>query len=166
MGDGVGADVHAGGDLVVVQPLGDEAGHDPLGTGQAVPPGDGPVGERGPVAAADAELTQPPPDTGLVAVGPDLAVPAECFLQVVDRPLPVAVAAVQDAEVFCRGGPGPRIWMPRGCLGEPVRVTAGQAPDVGRRRGQGRDPGMGVRQVPGGARGARPAPGRPQPACC
>ena len=38
----VGADVHAGGDLVVVQSLGDEAGDGLLGVGQAVPSGDGP----------------------------------------------------------------------------------------------------------------------------
>jgi hypothetical protein len=69
MGDGVGADVHAGGDLVVVQSLGDQAGDGLLGAGQAVPPGDRPGGGRGPVAAADAELAQPAPDAGLVAVG-------------------------------------------------------------------------------------------------
>ena len=86
----MGADVHARGDLVVVQSLGDDAGDGLLGVGQAVPPGDGPGGRRGPVAAADAELAQPPPDAGLVAVGADLAVSAECFLQVVDRLLPIA----------------------------------------------------------------------------
>jgi len=56
VGDGVGADVHAGGDLVVVQSLGDLAGHGLLGAGQAVPPGYGPGGSRAPVALADAEL--------------------------------------------------------------------------------------------------------------
>jgi hypothetical protein len=54
------------------------------------------------VTAADAELAQPPPDTGLVAVGADLVVSAECFLQVADRPIPVAMPAVQDTEVLGR----------------------------------------------------------------
>src|SRR5215469_11913523 len=117
VGDGMGADVHAGGDLVVVQTLGDEAGHGLLSAGQAVPPGDGPVGRRGPVAAADAELTQPPPDAGLVAAGADLAVPAQCLLQVVNRPLPVALAAVQDTEVLRRRGPGPWIRVLAGGVG-------------------------------------------------
>ena len=85
MGDGVRADVHAGGDLFVVQSLGDEAGDDLLGIGQALPPGDGPGRRRAPVAAADAEPTQSPPDAGLVAVGANLAASAECLLQVVDR---------------------------------------------------------------------------------
>jgi hypothetical protein len=67
--DGVGADIHAGGDLVVVESLGDEAGDGLLGAGQALPPGDRPGGGRAPVAAADAELAQPPPDAGLVTVG-------------------------------------------------------------------------------------------------
>ena len=74
MGDSVGADVHAGGDLVVVQPFGDQAGDGSLGFGQAVPPGDGPGGGRAPVTAADAEPAQPSPDAGLVTVGADLAV--------------------------------------------------------------------------------------------
>ena len=38
VGDTVGADVHAGGDLIVVQSLGDQVGHGLLGAGQAVPP--------------------------------------------------------------------------------------------------------------------------------
>src|SRR5262249_17542275 len=42
VGDGVGADVHAGGDLVVVQSLGDQGGDRLLGLSQAVPSGDGP----------------------------------------------------------------------------------------------------------------------------
>src|SRR6516225_3787166 len=66
MRDGVGADVHAGGDLVVVQSLGDELGDGLLSVGQAVPSGDGPGGGRAPVTAADAELAKPPPDAGLV----------------------------------------------------------------------------------------------------
>ena len=80
VGDGVGADVHAGGDLVVVQSVGDQAGDGLLGGGQAVPSGDGPGGSRGPVASADAELAQPPPDAGLVTVGTGLEVSAERFL--------------------------------------------------------------------------------------
>ena len=154
MGDGVGADVHAGGDLVVVQALGDEAGDGLLGVGQAVPPGDGPGGGRAPVAAADAELAQPPPDAGLVADGTDLAVPAECVLQVVDRLIPVAFPAVQDAKVFRGGGPGPRIGVLRGGFSQAARVAAGQAPAVGRGGSQRREPRVGVRQGLGGAGGA------------
>ena len=107
-----------------------------------------------PVAAADAELAQPPPDAGLVAVGADLAVSAERFLQAADRLIPVALAGVQDAEVFGGGGPGPRVGVLRGGLGQAGRVAAGQAPAVGRGRGQGREPRVGVRQGLGGAGGA------------
>src|SRR6516162_6911162 len=120
----MGADVHSGGDLVVVQSLGDEPGDGLLGVGQAVPSGDGPGGGRAPVAAADAELAQPPPDAGLVAAGTDLAVSVECVLQVTDGLIAVALPAVQDAEVFCRGRPGPRIGMLRGGLGQAGRVAA------------------------------------------
>ena len=52
------------------------------------------------MAAADAELAQPPPDAGLVAVGAGLAVSAERSLQVVDCLVPLAVAGVQHAEVM------------------------------------------------------------------
>src|SRR5215468_7174604 len=61
VGDGMGAYVHAVGDLVVVQSLGDEPGHGLLGVGEAVPAGDGPGGGCGPVAAADAELARSAP---------------------------------------------------------------------------------------------------------
>src|SRR6185437_2980686 len=124
-----------------------------LSVGQAAPPGDGPGGRRGPVAAADAELAQPPPDTGLIALGAYLAVFAECFLQVANRLLPVALPAVQDAEVFCCGGPGPRIGVLRGGLAQAGRVAAGKAPAVGRSRSQGREPRVGVREALGGAGG-------------
>ena len=76
------------------------------------------------MAAADAELAQPAPDAGLVAVGADLAVSAECVFEVADSLVPVAVPAVQDAEVFGRGGPGPRIGVLRGGLGQAGRVAA------------------------------------------
>ena len=76
------------------------------------------------MAAADAELAQPPPDAGLVAVGTDLTVSAECFLQVVDCLIPVAMPAVQDAEVFRGGGPGPGIGVLGGGLGQAVWVAA------------------------------------------
>ena len=72
----------------------------------------------------------------------------------VDRLIPVASPAVQDAEVFCRGGRGPRIGVLRGGLGQAGRVAAGQAPAVCRRGGQGREPRVGVRQGLGGAGGA------------
>ena len=154
VGDGVGADVHAGGDLAVVQSLGDQAGHGLLGAGQAVPPGDGPGGGVAPVASADAELAQPPPDAGLVTVGADLAVFAKCVFQVTDGLIPVALPSVQDAEVFGGGGPGPGIGVLRGGLGQAGRVAAGEAPAVGRGGGQGREPGVVVGQGLGGAGGA------------
>ena len=144
VGDGVGADVHAGGDLAVVQSLSDQAGDGLLGAGQAAPPGDGPEGSRAPVASADAELAQPPPDAGLVTVGTDLAVLAKCVFQVTDDLIPVALASVQDAQVFGGGGPGPGIGVLRGGLGQAVRVAAGEAPAVGRGGGQGRELRVGV----------------------
>jgi len=106
------------------------------------------------VAAADAELAQPPPDAGLVAVGTDLAVSAECVLQVADGLVLVALPAMQYAEVFCGGGPGPRIGVLRGGFGQAGRVAARQAPAVGRGGGQRREPRVGFRQVLGGAGGA------------
>src|SRR5580704_17241759 len=154
MGNGVGADVHAGGDLVIIQPLGNQAGDGLLGVSQAVPSGDGPDGGRAPVTAADAEPAQPPPDAGLVAVGTDLAVAAECVLQVADGSIAVALPAVQDAEVFCCGGPGPRIRVPRSGRGEQTRVAGGETPAVGRRGGQSRESGVGVGEALGGAGGA------------
>ena len=106
------------------------------------------------MAAADAELAQPAPDAGLVTVGACLAVSAECVFEAADGLVPVAVAAVQDAEVFRCGGPGPRIGVLRGGLGQAGRVAADQAPAVGRGGGQGREPRVGFRQVLGGAGGA------------
>ena len=103
------------------------------------------------MAAADAELAQPPPDPGLVAVGADLAVSGESFLQVADRLLPVALPAAQDAQVFRRRCPGPRVGMPRGGLGDPGRVLTGQAAAVRRRRGQGRESGIAGREGFGAA---------------
>src|ERR1700744_2010823 len=96
--DGVGADVHAGRDLVVVQPLGNEACDGLLGAGQAAPPGHRPVKACGPVAAADTELAQPPPDAGLIPVGTDVSVQVEGFLQAADCLLPAALSAVQDTQ--------------------------------------------------------------------
>src|SRR5262245_60824313 len=78
---------------------------------------------RGPVATPDAELAQPPPDAGLIAVGAYLAVSAKCFLQVTDRLFPVAVPGLQDAEIFGGGGPGPRIGVLREGLGQGGRVA-------------------------------------------
>src|SRR5215470_1523434 len=98
MGDGMGADVHAGRDLLVVKSLRDQSGDGLLGAGQAVPSGDRPSGGRRPVAAADAEFAKPSPDTSLVTVGSDLAVSTECRLQVSDRLLPVLSPDMQGAE--------------------------------------------------------------------
>jgi hypothetical protein len=56
VGDGVGADVHASGDLLVVQPLSDKVGDGLLRAGEAVPPGDRLAWEGRPVAVADAEF--------------------------------------------------------------------------------------------------------------
>jgi len=154
VGDSVGTDVHAGGDLVVVQSLGDQAGDGLLGAGQAVPSGDGPGRGRGPVAAPDAELAEPTQDTGPVAVGADQLVSAECFLEVVDRLFTVALPAVQDAEVFRCGGPGPRVGVLGGGLGQRGRIVICKALAVCRRGGQGREPWVGVGQGLGGAGGA------------
>ena len=96
------------------------------------------------MAVADAELAQPPPYAGLVAVGADLAVPVEGFLQVVDGLIPVALPTMQDAEVFSGGGPGPRIGVLRGGLGQAARVAASQALAVGRSGSQGRESRVGV----------------------
>ena len=41
---------------------------------------------------------------------------------------PVAVPAVQDTEVFCRRGPGPRIGVLRSSLGERARLAAAARP--------------------------------------
>ena len=106
------------------------------------------------MTAADAEPAQPPPDAGLVAVGTDLAVAAECVLQAPDGLIAVALPAVQDAEVFRCGGPGPRIGVPRSGRGEQARVAGGETPAVGRRGGQGREPRVGVGEILGGAGGA------------
>src|SRR5215470_17297330 len=100
MGDGMGADVHAGRDLLVVKSLRNQSGDGLLGVGQAVPSGDRPGGGRRPVAAADAEFAEPSPDASLVAVGSDLAVSTECLLQVADRLLPVPSPVMQGAKVF------------------------------------------------------------------
>src|SRR6516165_12149104 len=107
MGDGMGADVHAGGDLVVVQALSDEPGDRLLGVGKAVPADDGPGGGRAPVAVADAELAQPPPDARLVAVGTGLAVSVEGDFEVPDG-MVLGRAGEQHGEVFGGGGPAPR----------------------------------------------------------
>src|ERR1700678_4645921 len=90
----VRADVHAGGDLAVVQSLGDEVRDGLLGAGQASPPGDRPGGGCGPVALADPQPAQPAPDPGLVAVGAGLAVSVERILEVTDRLIPVALIPV------------------------------------------------------------------------
>src|SRR5579871_5985997 len=138
MGDGVGADVHPGGDLFVVEPLGDEAGDGLLGTGE------GPGGRRVPVAAADTQLAQPPPSAGLVAAGADLPVSAECFLQVVDCLVPVTLPALQDACVFRGGGPGPRVGVLPGGLDQAGRIAADQALAVCGGGGQGRESRVGT----------------------
>src|SRR5215813_15523296 len=150
VGDGVGADVHAVCDLVVVQPLGDEPGDGLLGVGEAVPAGDGPGGGCGPVAAADAELAQPPPDAGLVAVGAGLTVSVEGRFEVPDG-LVLGRVGEQDGEVFGGGGSGPRVGVLCRCLGEKARVAGGQAPAVSRGGGQGREPRVGAGEGNGGA---------------
>src|SRR6516162_3890501 len=104
----MGADVHTCGDLVVVQSLGDEPGDGLLGAGEAVPAGDGPGGGRGPVAAADAEAAQPPPDAGMVALGAGLVVSVEGGLEVPDG-LVLGGAGEEDGKVFGGGGFGPQV---------------------------------------------------------
>jgi hypothetical protein len=51
-----------------------------------------------------------------------------------------------DGQVFGGRGAGPRVGVLRGGLGQPGRVTAGQALAVGRGRGQGRELGVAVGQ--------------------
>ena len=116
------------------------------------------------MALADAELAQPPTDAGLVTVGTDLAVFAKCVFQVTDGLIPVALASVQDAEVFGGGGPGPGIGVLRCGLGQAGRVAGSEAPAVGRGGGQGREPRVVVGQSLGGAGGAsgQPAVARSQ----
>ncbi len=91
------------------------------------------------MAAADAEVPQPPPDAGLVTVGTDLAVSVKCVFQVTDDLIPLALASVQDAQVFGGGGPGPEVGVLRGGLGQAGRVAADEASAVGRGGGQGRE---------------------------
>ena len=146
----MGADVHAGSDLVVVQSLSDEPGDGLLGVGEAVPAGDGPGGGRGPVAAADAELAQPPPDAGLVAVGAGLAVSVEGGFEVPDGLVP-GRAGEEDGEVFGGGGFGPRVGVLCRGLAEKARVAGGEALAVRRGRGQSREPRVGVGEGHGGA---------------
>src|SRR5215469_10662800 len=122
VGDGMGAYVHAIGDLVVVQSLGDEPGHGLLGVGEAVPAGDGPGGGCGPVAAADAELAQPPPDAGLVAVGAGLSVSVEGGFEVSDG-LFLGCVGEEEGEVFGCGGSGPWVGVLYSGLGEESRVA-------------------------------------------
>ena len=72
----------------------------------------------------------------------------------VDGLLPVALPGVQDAEVFCGGGPGPRVGVLRGGLGQAGRVVAGQAQAVRRGGGDGGVPGVVAGEGVGGAGGA------------
>src|SRR5215470_12057652 len=118
VGDGMGAYVHAVGDLVVVQSL-----------------GDGPGGGCGPVAAGDAVLAQPPPDAGLVAVGAGLSVSVEGGFEVSDG-LVLGRVREQHGEVFGGGGSGPQVGMLCRGVGEKAHVTGGQAPAVSNSSGQ------------------------------
>src|SRR6185436_8391938 len=74
-------------------------------------------------------------------------------LQVLDRPVPVALAAVQDAEVLGGRGPGPRVGVLGGGRGQQGRGGADQAAAVRRGRGEGRESRVGVRDGLGGAGG-------------
>src|SRR5215472_8875585 len=143
VGDGVGADIHARGDLVVVQSLGDEPGYGLLCVGEAVPAGDGPGGGRGPVAAADAEFAQPLPDAGLVAVGAGLVVSVEGGFEVPDSQV-LSCAGEEHGEVFGGGGSGPWVRVLRRSLGEKSHVAGGEALAVRGGGGQGRKPRVGV----------------------
>jgi hypothetical protein len=100
------------------------------------------------VGTADAEPAQPAADAGLVPVGAGLAVSAERLLQVVDRPVPVTVLLVQDAEVFRRAGTGPRVGMLGGRSFQAGRVAAKQAGAVGGRDLQRRETRVGGGQRP------------------
>ena len=71
--------------------------------------------------------------------------------ELVDGLAPVRLPGVQDAEVFGRGGLGPRIGVLRGCLGQAARVPPGQAQAVRRGRGDGRVAGITGGEGLGGA---------------
>src|SRR5690349_23079016 len=111
------ADVHLVGDLLVVQSLGDQFGGDTFDVGQAVPSGHGPGGRLGPVAAPHAELAEPAADAGHVGGRAGLLVSVDGPGEVADRLVAVAVREVQYGEVFCGGGPCPRVGVLRGGLG-------------------------------------------------
>src|SRR5215470_8928425 len=124
--DSMGAEVHTRGDLVVVQALGDEPGDGLLGVGEAVPAGDGPGGGRGPVAAADAEVTQPPADAGLVAGGAGLAVSVEGRFEMPDG-LVFGCVGEEYGEVFGDGCSGPRVGVLCRGLGQETCVADSEA---------------------------------------
>src|SRR5262249_55996475 len=118
--------------------------------GGAGPGGDGRGGGGGPVGAADAELAQPPPDAGLVAVGAGLSVSVEGGFEVSDG-LVLGRVREQHGEVFGGGGSGPRVGVLCRGVGEKAHVTGGQAPAVGNSGGQGREPRGGAGQGHSGA---------------
>jgi hypothetical protein len=89
------------------------------------------------VAVSDPELAEPAADASHVCGRAGQLVPAECFLQVVDGLLPVALPDVQDAEVFRGGGLGPRVMMLRGGLGQAGQVLTSKAQAVSRGGGDG-----------------------------
>ena len=136
MGNGVGTDVHASCDPVVVQSLSDKAGDGLLGGGQAVPPHDrSGAGTCTPVAAPDAQLAEPPPDARLVPAGAHLPGARECRRQAIDGLIPFTFPFVQDAEVLCRRRPGPRIRVLCRSEGQAGPITMDQAQSMGGGRG-------------------------------
>jgi hypothetical protein len=78
------------------------------------------------VAAADAELTQPSPDAGLVVVGADLAVSVEGGFPVRDG-LVLGRIGEEDGEVFGGGSSGPRV----GVLCGGLSITSASPPSAG-----------------------------------
>jgi len=92
------------------------------------------------VAAPHAELAEPAAGAGGVGGRAGQLVSAKCLVEVMDGLLPVAMPGVQDGEVFCRGGLGPRVMVLRGGLGQVNPVPAGKAQAVSRGRGDGREP--------------------------
>ena len=139
MGNGVGADVHASCDLVVVQSLGDKAGDGLLGAGQAAPAHNRPgAGTYTPMAPQDAQLAEPPADARRIPAGAHTPVLYECRCQAIDGLIPVTSPFLQDAKVLRRRRPGPRVCVLCRGAGQDGRITMDQA--QGMCSGRGRRP--------------------------
>ena len=91
-----------------------------------------------PVAAPHAEFAEPTANAGHIGSRAGQFVSADSLREVVDRLVSVRPPGVQDAEILRCGGPGPRVGVLRGGLGEAGRVLAGKSHAVSRGSGDGR----------------------------